>query len=304
MKAFFEWTAWEMEKPKSFGPWHLVFLLVGIPLAITVAFLIRKMSDKKSRVMLLCISIFLMLFELYKQLFYYFIMNGESYPLWIIPFQLCSVPMYLFFLVSVVRNRKFNNWLYEFMFAFNLFGGFITFMEPSGLNHPYVVLTLHAYLWHLMLIFLGFYFYFSKRAGRSWKGFFKGLAVLGIVVVIAQIINIISQGAGGCNMFYISPYVASPLFFFKDFYLQNGWIASMSLYLFGLVLASAIIYFAAFLCRCLNIKKRKTAVRRKTTALENNKENADSIKNDANNEEHIASNEEFQSTDNTDEKKA
>lgn len=299
VKAFFEWTAWEMERPKSFGPWHLVFLLVGIPLAITVAFLIRKMSDKKSRIMLLCISIFLMLFELYKQLFYYFVMNGENYPLWIIPFQLCSVPMYLCFMVSIIRNRKFNHWLYEFMFAFNLFGGFISFMEPSGLNHPYVTLTLHAYLWHLMLIFLGFYFYFSKRAGRSWKGFFKGIAVLGIVVAIAQIINIVAQGAGGCNMFYISPYVASPLFFFKEFYLQNGWLACMCLYLFGLILACALIYFAAFLCRCMNIKKRKSALKQKNNSLEKNKEKAGLGESAVDNEELVADNEEVQTADNT-----
>lgn len=259
MKAFFEWTAWEMEKPTTFGTFHLLFTLIGIPLVIFLAFLLRKLSEKQNRIMLLCIGIFLMLFELYKQLFYFFVIHdGGYYPLWILPFQLCSVPMYLCVICACCKNRKFNSWLYDFMFAFNLFGGLITFIEPSGINHPYVMLTLHAYIWHISLIFLGFYFFFSKRACTNWKGYFKGLAVFGVMVAIAQIINICTQGQGGCNMFYISPYNNSPLAFFKEFSINNGWVANMFLYLFALVLAGSIIYYLAFLIRWLyNRKKNK-----------------------------------------------
>jgi len=260
MAKFFEWTAWQMETPKAYGTFHLLFTLIGIPLVIFVAWLLRKMNDRHNRIFLFCIGIFLIIFELYKQLFYYFVIHGgEQYPLWIIPFQLCSIPMYLCIICACCKNTKFNGWLYDFMFAFNLFGGLITFIEPSGINHPYVMLTLHAYIWHMMLIFLGFYLFFSKRACTSWKGYFKGLAVLGVSVVIAQIINICTQG--GSNMFFISPYAVSSLVFFKDFYLQHGWVANMFLYLLALVLAGAIVYYIAYLIRWLCNRKKLRSVK-------------------------------------------
>ena len=256
MEAFFKATAWTMETPQAYGTFHLLFTFIGLAVSITAAYFLRKLNDKQNRIFLLCLGLFLMLTELYKQLFYYYVMGGGNYVWWIFPFQLCSVPMYLCIICACCKNEKFNSWLYNFMFAFNLFGGMITFIEPSGINHPYITLTLHAYIWHMMLIFLGFYLYFSKRACNNWKGYLKGLAVLGIVTTLAQIANVISKGIGGFNMFYISPYNQSPLAFFSDFYAQNGWLANMCLYLFGLVLAGSVIYYTAYLIRWL-IEKRK-----------------------------------------------
>ena len=170
MKDFFMATAWTMETPKPYGLFHLLFTFIGLAVVIVVAFLLRKLNDKQNRIFLLCIGLFLLITEVYKQLFYYYVIGNNSYQWWIFPFQLCSVPMYLCIICACCKSEKFNSWLYEFMFAFNFFGGIITFIEPSGINHPYVTLTLHAYIWHLLLIFIGFYLYFSKRACRNWKG--------------------------------------------------------------------------------------------------------------------------------------
>ena len=260
MEAFIKWTAWEMEKPQAYGTFHLLFSIIGLAVVVTLAFLLRNLSEKQNRIFLLIMGIVLLLFELYKQLFYYFVIGGGTYITWIIPFQLCSVPMYLCIICACCKNKKFNGWLYDFMFSINLFGGFIPLLEPSGLNHPYVTLTLHAYIWHLSLVFLGLYFFFSKRACTSWKGYFKGLAVFGVTIVIAQIINICTQGKDGCNMFYISPYANSPMAFFSDFNAKNGWVANMFLYLFAICLAGAIVYYTAFLIRWLYNRQKKKKV--------------------------------------------
>lgn len=257
MEKFFKWTAWEMQTPQAYGTFHLLFTFIGLAVAILVAFLLRKLNDKQNRIFLLCIGIFLILTEVYKQLFYYYVIGGGNYVWWVFPFQLCSVPMYLCVVCGLCKNERFNKYLYDFMFAFNFFGGIITFIEPSGINHPYITLTLHAYIWHMLLIFIGFYLYFSKRACTSWKGYFKGLGVLGVSVALAQIINLCLKGKGGANMFYISPYAGNALFFFGDFCNQHGWLANMCLYLFGLVLAGAIIYYLGYLIRYLT-SRRKT----------------------------------------------
>ena len=103
---FFQWTAWPMETPKPYGTFHLLFTFIGIPLVIFIAFLLRKLNDKQNRILLFCVGIFLLLTEVYKQLFYYFVIHGGTYyPLWILPFQLCSVPMYLCIICAFCKNK-------------------------------------------------------------------------------------------------------------------------------------------------------------------------------------------------------
>ncbi len=256
MQQFFKWTAWAMETPKPYGLFHLLFVLIGGTIAVLGAFFLRKTNDKQNRIVLLTVGLFLIITEIYKQLFYFYAVHDKSYPLWIFPFQLCSVPMYLCIFCAICKNEKINSWLYNFMFAFNLLGGAISFAEPSGLNHPYITLTLHAYIWHMSLVFLGLYLFFSKRACNSWKDYFKGLAVFGSCAVVAQIINISLHKLGKINMFYISPYYVNPIAVFHDWYATIGWVGNMFLFLFALILGGAIIYYFAFMCRTLYAKRK------------------------------------------------
>ena len=39
--------------------------------------------------------------------------------------------------------------------------------EPSDLMHPYLLLTLHGFLWHFMLIFIGLYCAMTGLGGRT-----------------------------------------------------------------------------------------------------------------------------------------
>lgn len=260
MERFFKWTAWAMQTPKSYGLFHLLFFFIGLVVAVGGAYLLRKTNDKQNRIILLVIGLFLLVFEIYKQLFYYYIVYDHHYPFWIFPFQLCSVPMYLCIICACIKSEKVNSWFYNFMFAFNLFGGAISFAEPSGLNHPYVMLTLHAYIWHLLLVFIGFYLFFSKRACTDWKGYLKALPIFLGCAIIAQILNVSLIKFDSVNMFFISPYVQSSIVVFHDFWKNLGWVANMFLFLLALILGAAIVYYFSFGCRilCQRIKQKRT----------------------------------------------
>lgn len=257
MEEFFKSTAWQMETPTSYGAFHLIFSIVGLTLAILLAYFLRKTNDKQNRILMLVVSVFLIVCEVYKQLFYVFVIGNGQYQWWIFPFQLCSLPMYICLFCAICKNDKINNWLYEFMFAFNLFGGFIAFLEPSGINHAYVTLTLHAYIWHLMLVFIGFYLYFSKRACNNAKGYVKGLTCFVVSAGIAQIFNVALHTFGGVNMFFISPYYRSSLIVFEDIYANCGWLVNMILYIIALILAGAIVFYSALFFRKLKEKQNK-----------------------------------------------
>ncbi len=250
MEVFLRWTAWSMESPVSYSWFHILFTAALLGIAVLGAWLLRRTNDRQNRIVLLSVGGFLLIAEVYKILFH-MVVDPYGWKFWgTFPFQLCSVPMYLSVFCAFCRNEKINSWLYEYMFAVNMFGGIMAFIEPSGINHPYVTLTVHAYIWHMALIFLGLYLYFSKRVCLDRSSYRKAAAVYLASCAVAQGFNLIY--AGKVNCFYISPYVQSPLAVFKDIYASCGWIVNMALLMLAMLLASAAVYYIGYYIRTKN----------------------------------------------------
>ena len=250
--------AWPMEKPQTFGAFHLSFLIGGVALCILLAFLLRNTSEKANKILLFSIGIFLVVCEVLKQFFYYYVIGNGSYQWWIFPFQLCSVPMYLLLFVPFIKNKKVQGWFYNFLATYNLVGGFVSMIEQSGLSHPYWFLTMHAYIWHLMLVFIGFYLVGSKRACKSFKDLIPAIIVFVCLCGVAQIINIIFR-EHHLAMFYISPFQPTPLFIFNSIEAKIGWVGNMIVYMIALTLG-AFIFLSVFMGgRKLLAKRKKNA---------------------------------------------
>ena len=254
MQEFLEWLAVPMERPKSYGTFHLTFMIVGLIIVIVAAFLLRKLNEKQNRIFLGIVGGILTISEIIKILFNTFIINGGNFAWWVFPFQLCSIPMYLCLICAFVKNEKFNSYLYEFMFGISLLTAFLTLAEPSGLHKDYIFLTWHSYIWHLTLIFIGLYLYFSKRACINKYGFLKAMAVFGVVATIAFILNL-SIKQPGFNAFYMSPYVPSQIVVFDKIWLSAGWFVSNLAYVVAILAACAGVYYLAYLFRCQRKKK-------------------------------------------------
>ena len=159
MEAFIQWTAWEMEKPAPYGLAYILMTLGVLALAVSGAWLLWNSNEKQNSIVLGLTGGFLLLAEVYKIAFH--MVRPAGWGFWgVFSFQLCSVSMYLSLICAFSKSKKLDNWLYEFMFAVNMFGGIMAFLEPSGILHEYITLTLR----HMALIFLGLYLYMSKRA--------------------------------------------------------------------------------------------------------------------------------------------
>lgn len=257
MKNFFEWTAWTMERPQAYGAFHLLFFLIGLAVVIGLAYLLSKANDKQNKIILIVSASVLLVFEIYKQLFYYYVIGNGSYQWWIFPFQLCSAPMYLCFVAVFLKPGKIQNAIFNFMLAFNLMSGFIAFLEPSGLTHEYWTLTIHAFTWHLLIVFVGLYLGMSGRAGRTFKEYKGASIVFAILCGIAFIINVSLWKVSNhsVNMFYVGP-VNSPLIVFKQISESIGWYFNTLLYIPCLCLA-AFLFFMPF---CLVYKRRHSVI--------------------------------------------
>ncbi len=241
-------TAIEMTPPQSYGPFHLTFALVGFALSVLLAWSLRRIGHKWGRVLIFGLGLFLLCCEAYKQLFYYFCIDEVGYKWWIFPFHLCSVPMYFCLVAPLLRPGRLSSGMYNFMAIFNLLGGFITFFEPSGINLSYWGLTLHAYTWHMMLVFIGLFLNFSGFAGRRMQDFRAAALTFVALCAVAFCINValreVSQGS--VNMFFVGPSDSS-LVVFKDIAKHCGWYVSTLLYIPAVCLGAFLIFLPSYL---------------------------------------------------------
>ncbi len=255
MARFVQWldavisaTAWEIETPKSYGAFHILFTLIGFGLCFLCAWWLRKADEKTNRRLLLGIGIFLVVCEVYKQLFYSLYMAENTYVWWIFPFQLCSVPMYLCILAPLLKPGKLQTGMYNFMMMYNLVGGAIAFAEPSGLMHPYVTLTAHALIWHMLIVFIGLYLNFSGRGGHSKKDYWSATVTFLGLCLMAFAINLLLRdvSGGSVNMFYVGP-SNSPLAIFKTISEKFGWYVSTVLYIPVVCLGAYLFFLPTYL---------------------------------------------------------
>lgn len=255
MVEFLYWTAWEMEKPVGYCAFHIIATAVLLALTILGVWLLRKTNEKQNRIVLGAVGFFLLASEVYKIAFHMTVNPYDWYFWGAFPFQLCSVPMYLCLIATFCKNEKVNRWLYECMFAVNIVGGIMAFIEPSGIQHGYVTLTLHAYIWHMLLIFVALYLYVTKRACTNAVSYKKAAILYLALCAVAQGFNLIFGDKINC--FYLSPYVRSPLAVFKDIYSNCGWLVNMVLMIVAVLLGAAIVYYAGYFIRLKLTEKAK-----------------------------------------------
>ena len=253
MKELIELTSWKMIPPKPFGLFHISFFLIGMIICIYFSNKLKNSNDKQNKKLLFLAGLFLLVIEIYKELFYYYIVNNGSYDFSIFPFQLCDVPMYICLIIPFIKNKKIEEAMYNFMVSYNLLGAFITFFEPSALCRPYLMMTLHGFVWHLVLVFIGLYLALSNRCLKHKKDFIMSTKVYAALCCIALILNISLKNVsnGHLNAFYLGPQI-SPIIIFEDIASNFGWFINMIVFVLSVSLGAYLVYMFFY-----NFNKRK-----------------------------------------------
>ncbi len=256
MEEFFEWTAWQITPPKPYGAFHILFTLLGFSGSWLLAGKLKNTNEKQNKIVLLIVGLYLLFSEIYKQLFFHYVISDGGYSWYIFPFQLCSIPMYFCLALPFIKNKKIKSYLYNFIASFNLMGGFIAFFEPSGIFNSYLTIMIHSLIWHMSLVFVGFYIVRSKRSATNFKEFKQAVTVYFILCVIAFSINLIFYDVsnGSINMFFIGPAVSS-IIVFKDIAKTFGWYVNLPIYMFANCLGAGIFYYV--LCWFNNLEGKQ-----------------------------------------------
>ena len=112
---FFESVAWPMETPDAYGTFHILFTLIGFSVCAFSSWKLRNVSDKTAGHILFACGLVLATTEVFKQFFYYYIIADSTYHWGELPFQLCSIPMYLCLIAPWLKKGRLQRSLYNFM---------------------------------------------------------------------------------------------------------------------------------------------------------------------------------------------
>lgn len=206
MIDFLEFTSWKMKETSVYSFEHIAIIVFALLISFSTAYFFRNLNNKKSRIMFGIISLFLIVSEIYKELFLSFIVY-KRYCWEDFPFQLCSIGMYLYFFIFISGNKKINEIIYTFIATYNLLGGITALIIPIDIFNQYITLTVHSILWHTILCFIGFYTIFSQKCSSDGLTFCKSSVLYIIFTAIAYILNfsLMKVSKNNMTLFFIGP---------------------------------------------------------------------------------------------------
>ena len=254
---FFESICFYMEPvPQAWGALHLSYLLIGFAVSFMAAFLLRKCSLRVFNNILRTIGISLIVMEIFKISYNYYALcdNNFSSIVYLFPFQLCSLPIYMAFIASFLKQgNSFRNAMLSFMMSYTFMSGLIAYFEPSGLLNPTYFSTFHSLTWHMLLVFLGLLIGFSVNVEKNVRNFrhafYLFLVCCGIALVLNYTLPLImpDKTASVPNMLYIGP-ARSSLIVYKDIFDMFGWIVQAIAYVLS-VSAAAFLFYLPFMLK-------------------------------------------------------
>ena len=221
-------------------------------------------------------GIIMLISEVIKQLLLTFIIGGGKYNWWYFPFQLCSIPMYMLLIYPWVKRGMAKLSMLCFLMSYTLLSGMMAFADTSGMRYPLVILTVHSYAWHILLILIGtasgiIYLRTEKERSRYGDGHKHGTHIRGNLgrgdsdinrdssgvsfwpfmyatviylscCLIAELIDHALDGFGTINMFYINTDYLMQQVVFRELIPITGNTAAILIYIAATVLGAFILF--------------------------------------------------------------
>lgn len=188
-----------------------------------------------------------------------------QYAAWYFPFQLCSTPMYVCLMLLPALKHKKTEWLYvldTYLACYGLLGGVFAFFDTSGFTElGYIPLSVHSYLWHILLIAVGLLAGLALILEKR-SDFLEATGLFLLFCIIAEIINLTLGKLGIINMFYINPVYRMNQKYFKEIALYIGNNAGILVYISSIILGASILYLVLLcLMACNNRPKAASGSR-------------------------------------------
>lgn len=234
-----------VEPIKAYSIQHLLMGIGLIALAVVLVYFLKKL---KKTTVIISIGIALVIIEVLKQIFMQQVYIDYSWS--DIPFQLCSVPMYL--CLAYPFFKKGRETIENFLKSFGIVGAVVAFAVPYDVFSPFLVMSIQSIVWHEMLLILGVYCIAAtdKEKKIGAKDFLYNALLYLALAAIAILINALLKdvSAGTSNMFFIGPSKAYVIIL-EDIYDKCGWVVESIVMICVSEAAAAIVLIAGELVR-------------------------------------------------------
>ena len=202
--------------PGMFSWFHILSLVLMVAFTVALCLLVgRKHSDKTDRIVVGVFAALLTLGEIFKQLFWFEFYGYYRFE--ILPYQFCSVPIYVSLFATLAPWAKGREVCYRFLAFFGIIGGITVMAVPTAVLFSYFIpISIHSMVWHAILIAMGAYLIVSRGYGRK-RGelrtpFFMYLGFVALAIIGNVLVYKLHLGTDACqpgdnlSMFYLSPY--------------------------------------------------------------------------------------------------
>ena len=249
-----------LHPPRLFSPLHLVGLAVCALGTVALCRLSRGLAQGNVDRIVFAMGMLFWILELYKQLLGFFVIGNGLYDFSLLPFQFCSLPLYMCLLAPLLPGKGWRSACYAFLALYGTVGGYLVLLAPR-LDAQFN-LSLHTLLWHGLMVMLGLFLLVSLPIGKDpFRELLPSGGIFTASLTAATLLNLILRGRaelgrGVLNLFYLSPWEESDLWLLGELQARLGWLPMMVAYwcLFSLLGAIPLWFLGRFI---LKRRKRK-----------------------------------------------
>lgn len=190
------WSA----QPKLFGWFHILGMVVAIGFGYAGVLLGRKFKAKESagkvKRILWMIEICFIALEVAKETYYAIESGGYRWDMF--PFQICSIIFIVLPIALICRDGFVKDSVLGFVGFCSLAGAIFYLCNPAAaINAQYVILSVHSFFWHWLMIMTGTFVIVSFELLKkdTVKILAGSYAIWFVFAIIAAIINNIAHSA-------------------------------------------------------------------------------------------------------------
>ena len=184
---------WSVQ-PGLFGWFHILGLLVALAFGYAGVALGRKYKanecGRKVKRILWIIEICFVTIEAAKEIYYAIASGGYRWDMF--PMQICSIIFIVLPIALVCRDGLVRDSILGFIGFCSLTGAVFYLCNPTAaLNAPYILLSIHSYVWHWLMIMTGTFVIVSfdllkKDKIRLLTGSYTVWFIFGVIAAVAN----------------------------------------------------------------------------------------------------------------------
>ena len=199
---------------------HLIWLLAILVLVVASLILTKKFKCARTNVELVVVILLIFLKVVHLAVSMKELPDGGMVLHQTqLSFHLCSIQIYLVVISKFIKKENLKNTLKSFMVPCMIIGALLALLIPTEGVDPSNLRVWQYMLIHGVLVYYGFYLMIIEKVDLSLKVYFRNLALLVIITLLAMFMNSVLEQYGTNFLFLRQP----PMPNLPILNLNNGW---------------------------------------------------------------------------------